>query len=153
MTLTESDIERIAAGVLARTHPYPEWTHAAHFAAALWLLRHPDTLRRHGGMEPVIRGYNEAVGVPNSDTRGYHATITEASLRATAHVLAEAGSDAPLAPILAALLASPLGQSRWPLAHWSEARLMSVAARRGWLEPDLTALPYPSLPADLVRTS
>lgn len=150
MTLTEPDIARIASGVLDRTHPYAEWTHAAHFAAALWLLRHPDTLREHGGMEPIIRSYNEAVGVPNSDTRGYHATITEASLRATAHMLAEAGPDAPLAPLLAALLASPLGQSRWLLAHWSEPRLMSVAARRGWLEPDLAPLPYPPLAPGLV---
>jgi len=150
MTLTEADIERIAAAVLDRTHPYAEWTHAAHFAAALWLLRHPDLLRRHGGMERVIRRYNEAVGVPNSETRGYHATITEASLRATAHVLAEARPAAPLAPILATLLASPLGQSRWPLAHWSEPRLMSLKARRGWLEPDLAPLPYPPLAPGLV---
>lgn len=150
MTMTEADIERIAAGVLARTHPYAEWTHAAHFAAALWLLRHPETLRANGGMEPIIRRYNEAVGVPNTDTRGYHATITEASLRAAAHALAEAGPDAPLAPVLAALLASPLGQSRWLLAHWSEPRLMSVAARRSWLEPDLVPLAYPPLAPGLV---
>jgi hypothetical protein len=150
MTLTETDIERIAAGVLARTHPYTEWSHAAHFAAALWLLRHPHVLRQHGGMEPVIRAYNEAVGVPNSDTRGYHATITEASLRAAAHALAAAAPDAPLAPLLAALLASPLGRSRWLLAHWSEPVLMSRAARRGWLEPDRAPLPYPPLAPGLV---
>ena len=150
MTLTEPDIERIAAGVLDRTHPYAEWTHGAHFAAALWLLRHPATLRQHGGMEPIIRRYNEAVGVPNTETRGYHATITEASLRATALALAAAGPEAPLAPILAALLASPLGQSRWLLVHWSEPRLMSLEARRGWLEPDLAPLPYPPLAPGLV---
>lgn len=150
MTLTESDIERIAAGVLDLTHPYAEWTHAAHFAAALWLLRHPDILRRHGGMEPVIRRYNEAVGVPNTETRGYHSTITEASLRATAHLLDEASPADPLAAVLTALLASPLGQSRWLLVHWSEARLMSVEARRGWLEPDLAPLPYPPLAPGLL---
>lgn len=150
MTLTEPDIERIAAGVLERTHPYAEWTHAAHFAAALWLLRHPAILRAHGGMEPIIRAYNEGVGVANTETGGYHATITEASLRAAAHALAEGGPEAPLAPLLAALLASPLGQSRWLLAHWSEARLMSVEARRSWLEPDLAQLAYPPLAPGLV---
>ena len=150
MPFTEADIERIAAGVLDLTHPYAEWTHAAHFAAALWLLRHAKTLRQHGGMEPIIRSYNEAVGAPNGETRGYHATITEASLRATALALAEAGPAAPLAPVLAALLASPLGRSRWLLAHWSEPRLMSREARRGWLEPDLAPLPYPPLAPGLV---
>jgi hypothetical protein len=150
MTPTEADIERIAAGVLDRTHPYAEWTHAAHFAAALWLLRHPAVLQHHGGMEPIIRSYNEAVGVPNTAIRGYHATITEASLRATAHALAEVAPDAPLASVLAALLRSPLGQSRWLLAHWSEPRLMSAEARRSWLEPDLAPLPYPPLAPGLV---
>ena len=136
--LTDSDIERIAAGVLDLTHPYAEWTHAAHFAAALWLLRRPAVLRQHGGMEPIIRRYNEAVGVPNTDTRGYHATITEAR------------ADAPLASILAALLASPLGQSRWLLAYWSEPRLMSVEARRSWLEPDQAPLLFAPLAPALV---
>ena len=150
MTMTEADIERIAKGVLDLTHPYAEWTHAAHFGAALWLLRHPDMLRQQGGMETVIRRYNEAVGVPNTETRGFHATITEASLRATAQALADAGPRAPLAPVLAALLASPLGQSRWLLAHWSEPRLMSLAARRGWLEPDLAPLPWPRIAATLL---
>ncbi|MBO9516695.1 MAG: hypothetical protein J7493_01365 [Porphyrobacter sp.] len=147
---SETDIERIAKGVLERTHPYAEWTHAAHFAAALWLLRHPDVLVQHGGMGPIIRGYNEAVGVPNTQTRGYHATITIASLRATASFLAEAGPDAELAPILDNVLASPLGDSRWLEPYWTEARLMSRVARREWVEPDRLPLPYPPLAAELL---
>jgi hypothetical protein len=148
--LAEADIERIAAGVLDLTHPYAEWSHAAHFAAALWLLRHPDVLRSSGGMGSVIRRYNEAVGVPNSATRGYHATITIASLRGAAGFLAGARPDAPLAPVLAELLASPLGRSRWLLDHWSEPRLMSLEARRGWLEPDRAPVPFPPLAPGLV---
>jgi hypothetical protein len=46
--------------------------------------------------------------------------------------------------------ASPLGHSRWLLAHWSEPRLMSVAARRAWLEPDLAPLAYRPLAPGLV---
>jgi len=149
--LTDTDIERIAAGVLDLTHPYAAWTHTAHFAAALWLLRHPDVLRRNGGMGAIIRRYNSAVGAPNTDTQGYHATITEASLRGALSFLADAGPHAPFAPVLAALLASPLGGSRWPLAYWSEERLMSPAARRAWIEPDRAALPFPSLAPGLIE--
>jgi hypothetical protein len=36
------------------------------------------------------------------------------------------------------------------LAHWSEPRLMSVAARRAWLEPDLAPLAYRPLAPGLV---
>jgi hypothetical protein len=138
----DCEIERVARGLIERTLPYAEWTHTAHFAAALWLLRHPRVLAMHGGIEPVIRRYNEAVGVPNSATRGYHATITLASMRGAAAYLRPERS---LADCHAELMASPLGQSRWLLAYWSEARLMSVEARRAWREPDLAPLPYPPL--------
>lgn len=139
---TDDDIERVALSLVERTLPYAEWTHAAHFAAALWFIRHPDELARCGGIDAVIRRYNEAVGVPNSDTRGYHATITFASLRGAASFLTPCRS---LASSHAGLMASPLGQSRWLLAYWSEELLMSVRARRAWVEPDLAPLPYPPL--------
>ncbi len=39
----EADIHRIGKGFLNRSLPKAEWTHAAHFAATLWLLRfHPE---------------------------------------------------------------------------------------------------------------
>jgi hypothetical protein len=146
---SDAAIERIARGLIERTLPYGEWTHGAHYAAGLWFLRHADVLIRHGGMEPIIRRYNEAVGVPNSDTRGYHATITIASLRGAAACLA-ANRGAPLSGIHRELMASALGESRWPLAFWREKSLMGVAARRAWEEPDLAPLPYPPLAPDLV---
>ena len=36
---TDAEVAHIAHGVRDKTLPKPEWTHAAHFAAALWLLR------------------------------------------------------------------------------------------------------------------
>ena len=136
------EIERIARGMIACTLPKPEWTHHAHFAAALWLLSRPDILAREGGMAPLIRRYNEATGVANTDTGGYHETITRASLRGAAAVLAD-HPDASLSVVLDALMAGPLGDKRWPLSYWSEARLMGVEARRRWVEPDLAPLPWP----------
>ena len=38
---TEGEIDRIGRSVEARTLPKCEWTHAAHFAAAMWVLTHP----------------------------------------------------------------------------------------------------------------
>jgi hypothetical protein len=138
--LTDTDIARIGEGVIARTLPKPEWTHAAHFAAALWVLTRPhlDAVR---DMPGLIRAYNEATGVANTDTGGYHETITQASLRgARAHLAAR--PDASLAAVLAELLAGPLGRSDWPMAYWTKDRLFSAEARRRWLEPDLQPLPF-----------
>lgn len=138
MPFSDHDIARIAAGVLDRTLPKAEWTHAAHFAAALWMLTHRDAFAEMPG---AIRAYNEATGVPNTDTDGYHETITLASLRAARAHLA-AGLGAPLSERLASLLAGPYGRSDWLLAYWSKPVLFSVEARRVWVEPDLQPLPF-----------
>ena len=142
MTTTDHEIERIARGLIDCTRPKPEWTHRAHFAAALWLLAHPDVLAREGGMARLIRRYNEATGVPNTDTDGYHETITRASMRGAAAVFA-ANEGEPLGIVLDRLMAGPLGDTNWPLAYWSEPRVMSAEARRDWVEPDLAPLPWP----------
>ncbi len=137
---SDADIERIGRGLIDRSLPKAEWTHAAHFAAAFWLLRRPDTNALRD-MPGFIRAYNEATGVPNTDSGGYHETITVASLRAARSWL-EARPRASLHAALEELLASSFGRSDWLLAHWTRPVLFSVAARRGWIEPDLKPLPF-----------
>lgn len=139
MFSSEAEIDRIARGVIDRTLPKAEWTHAAHFAAALWVLRHGDP----SAMGDLIRRYNDATGTFNSDSSGYHDTITQASLRGAQMHLASLGADVPLHLVVNSLLASPLGRSDWPLRYWSRDVLFSVEARRGWVEPDLAPLPFP----------
>ncbi|MBI1339141.1 hypothetical protein GC169_02860 [bacterium] len=135
----EADIHRIASGVIACNLPKPEWTHQAHFALAIWLLRHrPATAL--DDVPGLIRAYNVSTGTANTDAAGYHHTITIASMRAAASMLAAAGAGAPLAGVLAAIMSSPFGRSDWLLAHWSRPVLFSAAARRGWVDPDLSPL-------------
>lgn len=137
----DSEIEAIGLGVLDRTLPKPAWTHAAHFAAACWLIRCRPDIVPERDMPDLIRAYNLATGVANTDSEGYHETITQASLRGARAVLA-AFEDAPLHVALNALLAGELGDSRWPLAYWSRERLFSPQARRAWVEPDLKPLAF-----------
>src|SRR5512140_1734366 len=113
---TEADIERIARGVADLTLPKPEWTHAAHFACALWLLRRRPDLTPETAMPPMIRAYNEATGVPNTDTDGYHETITLASIAAARAVLGARPLGEPMHAVVDRLMAGPLGRSDWPLA-------------------------------------
>lgn len=86
MYTSDKDILDIAHGLRDRTLPKPEWTHNAHFAAAVWLIRSPlyDAER---DMPAMIRRYNLACGVANTDTEGYHETITLASIRMASHAL------------------------------------------------------------------
>ena len=139
---SEAEITRIGEGLFACTLPRTEWTHAAHFAAALWLMRYRPELDAALTMPGLIRGYNESVGGVNDDTSGYHETITQASLRAARGVLDAYPPDMPVWRIANALLASNLANPNWLLEYWSRDRLMSVEARRNWLEPDLKSLPF-----------
>jgi hypothetical protein len=137
---SDADIDRIGRGLLNRSLPKAEWTHAAHFAAAFWLLRRPRGNATHD-MPALIRAYNEACGVANTDSSGYHETITVASLRAATAWLRER-PEAPLHAMLAQFLATGYGRSDWLLDYWSKPLLFSVTARRAWVEPDLKPLPF-----------
>ena len=139
---SEAAITRIGEGFYACTLPRAEWTHAAHFAAALWLMRYRPAWEPSREMPKLIRAYNESVGRVNDDSGGYHETITQASLRALRGVLDAYAADVPVYRIVNALMGSSLANPNWLLEYWSQPRLMSVEARREWLEPDIKALPF-----------
>lgn len=134
-------ISQLGAAFLDRSLVKGEWTHAAHFATCLWLLRDRPEIVPERDLPGLIRAYNAAIGGVNDDHNGYHETITQASIRAARSFVARRPAE-PLHETVDALMAGPLGDSRWPLAYWSRARLFSVTARRGWEEPDLAELPF-----------
>lgn len=138
----EMSVERTATAMIDRTLRKREWTHAAHFAAAIWILRNRPDLANPEAFRLLITRYNEATGTPNTDTEGYHHTITVASLRAAADCLERSGPATPLNVVLADIMASELGGRDWILAYWRLETLFSVEARRDWVEPDLDPLPF-----------
>jgi hypothetical protein len=139
--LSDAEIAEIGEGVLACTLPKPRWTHAAHFGAAVWLIRTRPDIIPERDMSALIRAYNESTNTPNTDTSGYHETITQASLRGARWHLAH-HDGAALHAVLSALMDGPLGKSDWLLTYWSPPVLFSVEARRRWVEPDLAPLPF-----------
>jgi hypothetical protein len=139
---TDAAIERIGLGLLDRSLPKPEWTHAAHFAATLWLLRDRPQVCLPERLPGLIRAYNKATGVENTDTAGYHETVTQASIRAARDFLGRYPAERPLHEIHDELMASRLGDKAWLLDYWSRVRVNSVEARRGWVGPDLKDLPF-----------
>lgn len=117
------------------TLPKARWTHQAHFVAAFWYLwKHPYDEALHI-MRQRIRAYNDAVGTINSDTSGYHETLTRLYLQG---VEGHMKRHAELAPVdsLNALLDSPLARRDWPMQFYSRERLFSVEARRDWIPPE-----------------
>jgi len=137
---SDAEVEHIGEGLLERTLPRAEWTHEAHLAATTYLLlRRPD-IDVDEELPGLIRRYNESVGGVNSDTEGYHETITLLFLRGVRLFLMEADASDPLHELVNELLLSPMGRRDWPLRFYSPELLLSVEARRHFVDPDLRAL-------------
>jgi hypothetical protein len=137
---SDAAVARVGEGLLARDLPREEWTHEAHLAATTYLLlRHPEIdLDRE--LPGLIRRYNESVGGVNSDSEGYHETITRVFLHGVRLFLAEADTREPLHELVNELLLSPMGRRDWPLRFYSKNRLLAVEARRAFVPPDIGAL-------------
>lgn len=132
-------VRRIGNGLLECSLPRAEWTHEAHLAACLWLLTERPDILAERDLPAIIRRYNESVGRVNDDTQGYHETLTQLYIRGIRRFLTETRADG-LAERVNALLNSAVGAREWPLRFYSHEVLFSVAARRGWIAPDLAPI-------------
>lgn len=122
----------------AATLPEWAWTHEAHLICALSVLSHFGIERAPAAMRERILKYNEAVGKVNSDTSGYHETVTFFWLKAIWERLSKNGKIAFDQATLDELLSSiDLANRNLFLKSYSEKRILSVEARKKYVEPDL----------------
>ena len=138
---SDAEIAHLGEGLVACTLERPEWTHEAHLGATTYLLLKRPDIDLDAELPGLIRRFNESVGGVNDANQGYHETITRAYLHGIRLFLSEADLSEPLHELVNELLLSPMGRRDWPLRFWSRDRLMSVEARRHFVEPDLAALP------------
>ncbi len=140
---TDSEVRRIAAGLLARSLPRPQWTHEAHLAAVcVLILEHPELVLEQE-LPGIISSYNIAVGGVNDSTQGYHETLTQFWLANARAFLDDRRDGSPVGRINR-FIASPEGRRDAPLRHFSRDRLFSVEARLGLVEPDVMRFPWDS---------
>lgn len=137
---SDAAIRSVGERMLACTLPKTEWTHEAHLATTLWLIVERADIAPERDLPALIRRYNESVGGVNSDSEGYHETITQCFLAGVRAYLARVDAALPLAMKANGLLQAEEGRRDWPLRFYSRGRLFSVEARRGWVEPDLVEL-------------
>ena len=138
---SDAEIEHLGERFLACALPKEEWTHEAHLATTTWLLLKRRDIDVDKDLPKLIRRYHERVGGVNSDTEGYHETITRVFLSGVRLFLSEADPSEPLHELVNELLLSPMGRRDWPLRFYSRDRLLSVEARREFVPPDIAALP------------
>jgi hypothetical protein len=133
-------IESFIVAFEARTLPKPRWTHQAHLLVALWYnLRHKadDALNI---VRENIKRYNEAVGTQNTETSGYHETITVFYMWAVRKFIAHANPEASLVELANSLIRGKCAAKSFPFEYYSRDLLLSSEARMKWIEPDLKAM-------------
>lgn len=127
----------LVAVFLARTLPKQDWTHEAHLIVGLWHVCEfgfDEALTR---MRTGIRAYNEAVGTANTETSGYHETLTRFWLRVLAARQRASSPEASFDGVLSQLLTSSWADRRLALRYYHHETLFSLRARAEWVEPDL----------------
>lgn len=127
---------RLVRAFADRTLPRSDWTHTAHLEVCWFAVRTLGAEVALDHLRASIRAYNVATGTANTDTGGYHETLTRYYVGAVTHVAGRPGTT------VADALADPICRRDAPLRHWHTAELMSVPARRAWVAPTLAPLPW-----------
>ena len=140
----ERAVLAIVDGFRAKTLPAARWTHQAHLAVGLWHVRRFGEAESRSLLRDGIRAYNEASGTPNSDTRGYHETVTMYYVWSAARFL-ETTRAHRLVDLVNSYVESRHGSKDGIFVFWSRDLLLSTPARRDWVEPDLAPLSLETL--------
>lgn len=123
------------------TYPIKQWTHESHIIMAACYL----TGLSEEAATPVIREgikhYNLSQGGQNTDTSGYHETLTIFWIRIVAAFLDSLPSDLSRLDKVRACANKFGSVSGLFRDYWSYDLLQSQEARKEWREPDVRPLP------------
>lgn len=133
---TDEEIYLLVKAFEERTLPKAEWTHAAHLVVGLYFCYKNPLGVAKNLMRDGIYWLNDAHGTPNTETSGYHETLTVFWLRTVANYLDKTGRAKNLAELANGLVAT-VNDTKLPLKFYSRERLFSVEARMNYVEPDL----------------
>jgi hypothetical protein len=137
-------VTRFLAGVL----PREEWTHGAHLAVGLWHVHRYGPEDAIARLRVCIRALNDRHGTPNTESSGYHETITVAYVRLIDQFLAMGPTGTPVESRLPDLLSGPLADQKFLGRFWSREVLMSPTARATWTPPNLCSLTLSGPPTE-----
>lgn len=133
---SDEEVKRLVKAFEERSLGKNEWTHAAHLTVGLYYcFHHPFGIAKNL-MSDGIYWLNDAHGTPNTETSGFHETLTHFWLTVVADFLEFSGREQGLAHSANALIRI-YDDSKLPLKFYSRERLFSVKARQHYIEPDL----------------
>jgi len=124
--------DAIADAMTACRLPKSEWTHEAHVQAGLSLVLRMGASQALTVLREAIPRYNVSTKTPNTDSGGYHDTLTVYYVWAIDELLRQGVSPEDI-------VAHPLVSRTAPLDFWNRDELFTVDARRHWVAPTMTS--------------
>lgn len=132
---SDEEVMRLVKAFETRTLTKAEWTHAAHLTVALYYcLKYPFPVARNL-MRDGIYWLNDTHGTLNTETSGYHETLTFFWLMKVAVFFR--GNHCENLAKLANKLIEVCGNTKLPLQFYSRELLFSPAARMSYIKPDV----------------
>ena len=135
MFRTNEDVYALVKAFEERTVSRSKWTHGAHLVVGLYYCRTLPFSVAKNVMRDGIHWLNDSHGTPNSDTSGYHETLTVFWLKQIWNFLDDR-HDVKNLEVLANELIERFNDPDLPLRFYSREALFSAEARRDYLHPD-----------------
>lgn len=113
--------------------PKDAWTHDAHLVTGWVALEDRSPEEALSFLRNAIQTHNCGIGIRNTETSGYHETLTVYYVTAMSNSTAQTLDE---------VLQDPACGRTAALQYWSRDILFGTAARQGWVKPDLKPLPW-----------
>ncbi|HLP10634.1 MAG TPA: hypothetical protein VK177_01820 [Flavobacteriales bacterium] len=139
-----SQIEILLSRFKDLTLAKTEWTHHAHVIVAAGFIREFGIEKAVPLIREGIIKYNVASGGENTDTAGYHETITMFWIAKVHEFICTNEHITDLTELIGAMLDGEFNNSNYPLNYYSKDFLMSTDARKNFRTPDLKAMRFPA---------
>ena len=137
------EFEHIIEGFRSKTLPSKEWTHEAHLIAGLWHVANFDYEEALLRMRYNIKTYNEASGGQNTDSSGYHESITVFWVWLLNEFWKRNSTDKQsFEQVCNAFLKSKYCDRAAAFTFYTREKLFSREARLTFVEPDMQAFNF-----------
>jgi len=140
---TQMEFDYIVEHFRNKTLPAADWTHEAHLVTGLWHVAQFGYEKALAEMRLNIPIYNESTGGTNTDSSGYHDTITVFWIWLlnefwTRHAIGGRAFE----EVSTAFLQSKYAERNNALNFYSRELLFSKQARLGYVAPDIQTLDF-----------
>lgn len=116
--------------------PKALWTHEAHLAVGCFYVY---TFGKEKALEKIrinIKNYNLATGVQNTETSGYHESISVFWIWNIHEFIKKQDVENTIEQLITAFIASPFSDKNFPFEYYSKEVLLSAEARLHFIDAD-----------------